>query len=62
MPMTPLARESRFRNAPDGRETFQSANPGHQPKHGIVWKWSFVEFIAYNSKRESLKYQAALGV
>jgi hypothetical protein len=63
LPMTSSkTKDSRFRNAPDGCETCQSVSPGHKPKHGSVRRTCFNESMACDSERESLKYQAAIGV
>jgi hypothetical protein len=42
-------KDSRFRNAPDVRETCQSVNPGHKPKHGDIRRSCFNEFIECDS-------------
>ena len=59
---SPKAKKSRCRNAPDCRETFQSVNPAHKLKRGIVSEGCSNESSACNSDRESWKYQAAIGV
>ena len=61
--MTSLkAKQSPFRDAPHGRETFQSVNSGHKLKRGIVSEGCSNESSACDSERESLRYQAAIGV
>ena len=63
LPMTSSkTKESRFQNTLDGREACQSVNPGHKPKHGDVPRSCFNESIACDRGRQSLKYQAAIGV
>ncbi len=56
------ATKSRCRNAPDGRETFQSVNPGHKPERRILSGGCSDKSSACDSEREASKYQAATGV
>jgi hypothetical protein len=63
LPMTSSkTKEPRFRKAPDRRETCRSVSPGHKPKHGNIPRSCFTESITCDRERESLKYQAAIGV
>ena len=48
---SPKAKQSRFRDAPHGRETFQSVDHGHKPKRGIVSEGCSDESSACDSER-----------
>ena len=48
---SPKAKQSRFRDAPHGRETFQSVTPFHKPRHGSVPGNCFNKSIACDSER-----------